>query len=164
MIAREVTIVWQAQVRVGTATNQKAVVLSERKDAAFVRASCDFQIDLHWGLTIDRQIVKHNFVGIACVKSRATMFEVFTVGDARQKLTVCIERQLRASNSYLEQVRSGAGLDRTRLCLCYHRRLRTVFMFDDLILRLVSRINQQTVIFELLCFRQSAMDQQTKAR
>ena len=34
-------------MRVRVATNQKGVVLSKRKDAAFVRAGCDFQIDLH---------------------------------------------------------------------------------------------------------------------
>src|ERR1700752_2052443 len=105
-------------MRVGTATDQKAVVLSKRKDAAFVRAGGDFQIDLHWGLSIDRQIVKRNFVDGAGVKPGFAMFEVFAVGDACQKLTVGIERQLRASNSYFEQIRSAAGFDRTRLCLC----------------------------------------------
>ena len=79
-------------MRVRTATDQEAVVLSERKDAAFVRACCDFQIDLHWGLAIDRQIVKHNFVDVAGVESRAAMFEVLGVSDARQKLTVGVER------------------------------------------------------------------------
>ena len=83
-------------------------MLSERKDAAFVRARCDFQIDLHWGLAIDRQIVKHNFVDVAGVKSGAAMFEVFRVSDACQKLTVGIKRQLSASNSYLEKIRSAA--------------------------------------------------------
>ena len=82
----------QAQVRVRTTTNQEAVVLSERKDAAFVRACCDFQIDLHEGLAIDREIVKHNFVDVAGVESRAAMFEVLGVSDTRQKLTIGVKR------------------------------------------------------------------------
>jgi hypothetical protein len=50
VITREVAIVRQAEMRVRIATDQKRVVLSEGKDAAFVRAGCDFQIDLHYGL------------------------------------------------------------------------------------------------------------------
>ena len=83
------------------AANQKGVVLSERKDAAFVRAGCDFQIDLHrwiWlahppaiaggtdcvqvGLAIDGQIVKRHFVNVAGVEPGDAMPEVFSVVDA----------------------------------------------------------------------------------
>ena len=64
------------------ATNQKSVVLSERKDAAFVWAGGDFQIDLHAGdLAIDTQIVKRNFVSVAGVEPGAAMLVVFCVDD-----------------------------------------------------------------------------------
>jgi hypothetical protein len=47
MITREVTIVRQTEMSLRVATDQKGVVLGERKDAAFVRAGRDFQINLH---------------------------------------------------------------------------------------------------------------------
>jgi hypothetical protein len=49
MITRKVTIVRQTEMSVRVATNQKSVVLSERKDAAFVWAGGNFQVDLHGG-------------------------------------------------------------------------------------------------------------------
>lgn len=36
---------------VRVATNQKSVVLGERKDAAFIWTGCDFQMDLHAGIS-----------------------------------------------------------------------------------------------------------------
>ena len=63
------------------ATNQKSVVLSERKDAAFVWAVCDFQIDLHVGLAIDTQIIKRDFINVAGVEPGAAMLVVFCVVD-----------------------------------------------------------------------------------
>ena len=81
------------------AANQKGVVLSERKDAAFVRAGCDFQIYLHsdWlahppaGLAIDGQIVKRYFVNVAGIETGAAVPVVFRVSDTRKKLAVRIE-------------------------------------------------------------------------
>ena len=68
-------------MRVRIATDQKRVVLSERKDATFVRAGCDFQIDLHRGLAIDTQIVKRYFVNVAGIEPRAAVLVVFRVVD-----------------------------------------------------------------------------------
>src|SRR6185369_4598554 len=47
MITREVSIVRQTKMSIITAADQKSVVLSKGKDATFIRAGCDFQIDLH---------------------------------------------------------------------------------------------------------------------
>ena len=49
MVAREISIVWQAQVSLRIATDQEGVVLGKRKNAALVRTGYDFQIDLHFG-------------------------------------------------------------------------------------------------------------------
>ena len=67
---------------VGTATNQEAVVLIERKYTAFVWAGCDFQINLHLGSAIDREIVKGYFVNVAGVETGAATAVVFGVSDA----------------------------------------------------------------------------------
>ena len=112
MITREVAILRQTEMSVGTAPDQKAVVLSERKDPAFVRTGCDFQIYLHRGLMIDREIVKCHFVDVAGVESGAATPEVFSVGNTRQKLAVRVKRQLSAADSNFQLVWSAAGTDR----------------------------------------------------
>lgn len=48
MITGEKTIVGQAKMSFRISTDQEAVVLRERKDAAFVWAGSDFQVDLHY--------------------------------------------------------------------------------------------------------------------
>src|SRR6185369_2743241 len=54
MMTREKPIVGQVEMCVGTAPDQKAVVLRERKNLAPVWAGCDFQIYLHKTDYIDR--------------------------------------------------------------------------------------------------------------
>src|SRR5215216_3963887 len=99
-------------MRLRTAPDQKAVVLSKRKDPAFVRTGCDFQIYLHRGLMIDREIVKRHFVDVAGVEPGAATPEVCLVGKTRQKLSVDVKRQLSTANSNLQNVWSIAGTDR----------------------------------------------------
>ena len=112
MMTREVAILGQVEMGLGTAPNQKAVVLGKRKDPAFVRTGCDFQIYLHRGLMIDREIVKCYFMDVAGVEAGAASPEVCSVGNTRQKLAVRIKRQLGAANSNLQLVWSAAGTDR----------------------------------------------------
>jgi hypothetical protein len=50
VVAREIAIVRQEKMGVAATSDQKAVVLSEGKDAALVRAGGDFQIDLHFSV------------------------------------------------------------------------------------------------------------------
>ena len=92
VIAREIPIVRQTKMSLRIPTDQKGVVLRERKNAALVRAGGDFQIDLHCGLAIDSEIVKHHFVNVARVESDATTPVFFRVSDTCQKLAVRIKR------------------------------------------------------------------------
>jgi hypothetical protein len=52
VMTREITVVRQTEVSVRAAADQKAVVLCKRKDAASIWAGRDFQIDLHWSLSV----------------------------------------------------------------------------------------------------------------
>ena len=116
MVAREESIVGQAEVSVGVPADQKSIVLSKRKNAASVRAGGDFQVDLHYGsdsvltglqenhgnhenpesclteLAIDHEIIERHFVDVACVESGAATPVVCGVGDFRQILTVRVKR------------------------------------------------------------------------
>ena len=111
-MTRKVAILGQVEMGLGTAPDQKAVVLGKRKDSAFVRTGCDFQIYLHRGLMIDREIVKCHFVDIAGVESDAATPEVCVVFNTRQKLAVRVKRQLGAANSNLQLVWSATGTNR----------------------------------------------------
>ncbi len=112
MITREVAILGQIEMGFGTAPDQKAVMLGERKDPAFVRTGCDFQIYLHRGLMIDREIVKCHFVDVAGIESGSASPEVCSVGNTRQELAIRVKRQLITANSNLQLVWSTAGPDR----------------------------------------------------
>src|SRR5262245_14730637 len=119
VMTREIPVVRQTEVSIRTAADQKAIVLCKRKDAAFVWAGCDFQIDLHWRSMCDREIVKRHFVDVAGVESYLATPEVFRVGDSRQILTVDVEQQLSTLDSHLQNVRSAAGMDGARRCFCH---------------------------------------------
>ena len=105
------------------------------------------------------EIVKSHFVNIAGVKPDAATPVVRGVSDFRQQLSIRIERHLGAFDPNFQLVRSGSGMNRTRLRLLHQRRLNTVFVHDDFILRFRRRIDQQRVVFELLLARFALLDE-----
>ena len=113
MIAREETILREAQMRLRISTDQKRVVLGEGEDAALVRAGVTFRLTcIEDVLGVCRWISKSSNATstVSLVyKPGPAAFIVLAVSDCSQVLAVYVKLQIRAF--YLTSNRFGVDPD-----------------------------------------------------